>query len=485
MDPPFKVIIVGGSIAGLTLAHCLHRAEIPCIVLEKRPQIAPQEGASVAILPNGARILEQLEVYDAVEKLVKPKHVLNMYFPDGFHFSDPYPKTMNELLCSFGFPMACLDRQQLLQVLYQLFPKKPDIYVGKSVVGVDEQDSRVLVYTADGSTYEGDLVVGADGVHSRVRTQMWRAAKMRRPGLISESEMKGMSIEYACIFGASPTVPGLDERHLHSRVDNGTAFILVPGVNGRLSWFIIVRLDKKYQYGSAPRFSVKDAAAWGERLTDKNIWKDIKFEQVWQSRQTVDMTALEETIFRNWSCGRIVCIGDSMHKMTPNLGQGANCAIEDAAALTNKLHDALKVKNPGRKLSDDEIEQALSEFSNIQVKRISKIYNVSWTTARLQTRANLVYRLLLRYFIPYAGDKPAKRVLRIFEGATALDFIPLPTRSGPGWTPQKREETFFPRWTIALAFLVLISVVSINLKPVGYYSYWLSLLGGFLMDRIR
>lgn len=124
-----------------------------------------------------------------------------------------------------------------------------------------------------------------------------------------------MSIEYACIFGASPTVPGLDERHLHSRVDNGTAFILVPGVNGRLSWFIIVRLDKKYQYGSAPRFSVNDAAAWGERLTDKTIWKDIKFEQVWQSRQTVDMTALEETIFRNWSCGRIVCIGDSMHKV--------------------------------------------------------------------------------------------------------------------------------------------------------------------------
>jgi salicylate hydroxylase/FAD dependent monooxygenase len=124
-----------------------------------------------------------------------------------------------------------------------------------------------------------------------------------------------MSIEYACIFGASTTVPGLNEQHLHSSVDNGIAFILIPGVNGRLSWFIIVKLDKRYHYGSAPRFSVKDAAVWCERLTDKYIWKDIQFKQVWQNREIFAMTALEENIFQNWSCGRIVCIGDSMHKV--------------------------------------------------------------------------------------------------------------------------------------------------------------------------
>lgn len=97
MDPPFKIIIVGGSVAGLTLAHCLHKAGIPCIVLEKRPEIAPREGASVAILPNGGRILDQLGLYGAVEELIKPKNYLNMRFPDGFQFSDPYPKIINEL----------------------------------------------------------------------------------------------------------------------------------------------------------------------------------------------------------------------------------------------------------------------------------------------------------------------------------------------------------------------------------------------------
>ncbi|KAF7180409.1 hypothetical protein CNMCM7691_009577 [Aspergillus felis] len=483
MDPTFKIIIVGGSIAGLTLAHCLHKADIACIVLEKRPEIAPQEGASVAILPNGGRILDQLGLYDAVEKLIKPKLFLNMRFPDGFQFSDPYPATINEL---YGFPMACLDRQQLLQILYQSFPKRSNIYAGKNVIRVDQEDSRVLVCTADGSTYEGDLVVGADGVHSCVRTQMWRAAQVRRPGLISESEIQGRSIEYACIFGASTTVPGLNERHLHSIVDNGTAVILIPGVNGRLSWFIIVKLDKRYQYGNAPRFSVKDAAAWGERLTDKYIWKDIKFKQVWQNRKTFVMTALEEYVCRNWSYGRIVCIGDSMHKMTPNLGQGANCAIEDAAALANKIHDALRAKHPGHRLCDEEIENVLSEFGNVQVERISKVYNVSRIAVRLQTRANLVYRVVLRYLVPYAGDKPAKRAVRILEGATVLDFIPVPTRSGPGWAPRRREEKVFPRWAgAASAVLLLILVALVNLRSLGYYIYYMSAPGGSLMEKIR
>jgi 2-polyprenyl-6-methoxyphenol hydroxylase-like FAD-dependent oxidoreductase len=92
----FKVIVVGGSIAGLALAHCLHRAGIACIILEKRSKIAAHEGASVAIMPNGARILDQLGLYDAVERSIEPMHCAHVRFPDGFHFSSPYPKSMHE-----------------------------------------------------------------------------------------------------------------------------------------------------------------------------------------------------------------------------------------------------------------------------------------------------------------------------------------------------------------------------------------------------
>lgn len=61
-----KVVIVGGSIAGLTLAHCLDRYGIDYVVLERRDTIAPQVGASVSLMPNGSRILDQLGMFDTV-----------------------------------------------------------------------------------------------------------------------------------------------------------------------------------------------------------------------------------------------------------------------------------------------------------------------------------------------------------------------------------------------------------------------------------
>ncbi|GIK04356.1 hypothetical protein Aspvir_008437 [Aspergillus viridinutans] len=254
-------------------------------------------------MPNGGRILEQLGLYEAVERLIEPMHVFHVRFPDGFQFSNPYPKAMNEV---FGFPMAFLERQQLLQILYQSFPRRSDIHVGKTVIRVDQGDDGVMVYTKDGSTYHGDLVVGADGVHSCVRAQMWRAADVLCPG---------MHIEYACIFGTSSAVPELEEGHLYLSVYDGKSLILAPGIKGRLSWFIVLKLGKRYRYGSAPRFSTTEAAACCEKLTGLYIWKDIKFKQVWQNREAFTMTPLEENLFQNWHCGRLVCIGDSMHKV--------------------------------------------------------------------------------------------------------------------------------------------------------------------------
>lgn len=96
MEKTFKVIIVGGSIAGLTLAHCLDRAGIEYVVLERHEDIAPQLGASVGIMPNGSRILDQIELFDAVEFEIEPLDRSHTWYPDGFTFTSAYPIILHE-----------------------------------------------------------------------------------------------------------------------------------------------------------------------------------------------------------------------------------------------------------------------------------------------------------------------------------------------------------------------------------------------------
>lgn len=76
---PFKVIIVGGSVTGLTLANILERYNIDYVLLEKGPVIAPQLGAGFAILPNGARILDQLGCYEMLSRNNEPVNSIESF----------------------------------------------------------------------------------------------------------------------------------------------------------------------------------------------------------------------------------------------------------------------------------------------------------------------------------------------------------------------------------------------------------------------
>lgn len=96
MESKFKVIIVGGSISGLTLSHCLNAAGISNIVLEKHTDITAQVGASIGVLPNGAKILDQLGLFSRIEKLIEPLTRAHIAYPDGYVLASDYPVTVKE-----------------------------------------------------------------------------------------------------------------------------------------------------------------------------------------------------------------------------------------------------------------------------------------------------------------------------------------------------------------------------------------------------
>jgi FAD dependent monooxygenase len=92
----FKVIIIGASVTGLTLAHCLHRAGIDYVVLEKHVEVHPPIGAAVAILPNGARIMEQLGIFHHVERKSSSIERVHLCYQDGFFYDSLSPSVILE-----------------------------------------------------------------------------------------------------------------------------------------------------------------------------------------------------------------------------------------------------------------------------------------------------------------------------------------------------------------------------------------------------
>ncbi|KAL5339003.1 hypothetical protein BJX70DRAFT_408457 [Aspergillus crustosus] len=427
--PNFKVIIVGGSIAGLTLAHCLSRINVDYIILEKRVEIAPQEGASIGILPHGGRILDQLGLFSEIEKNVEPLTTAHISYPDGFTHTNKSPRVILE---RFGLPLAFLERRKLLEILYRSLPDTSKVFVGKTVVSVEQETGgrTVSVQTQDGAVYHGNLVVGADGVHSRVRREMWRLAEAEQPGLIAAKEKNGMKIDYICIFGISDSVPDLHPGEQVASLHNGRSFLTFPGKDGRVFWFLLRKLDRQYTYSSAPRWSSADIEKTAELFSADHIWNGILFSDLWKRRQVVGITNLEENVFERWYWGRVVCIGDSVHKMAPNTGQGANCAIEDAAALANAIKDAI---DDDSQRSHATIQSLLQSFNKSRLNRVQEVSKSARLVVRLHARQTLPLRLIGRYYLPYSGDLPADTASRLIAGGVQLSFLAPSLRSGPGW----------------------------------------------------
>ncbi|KAG2417446.1 hypothetical protein HFD88_008665 [Aspergillus terreus] len=445
MDKPnFKVIIVGGSIAGLTLAHCLRQANIDHVVLEKGEDVAPQLGASVGIFPNGGRILQQLGLFDEVEALVDPIRVSNTTFPDGFMCRSLVSERLEE---RFGFPVAFLDRQKLLDILYRNYPDKTNIITGTKVTEVRKVDNGVCVSTDDGTLYHGDLVVGADGVHSRIRSEMWRLAGAAHKSVAKEK--KNMTVEYSCIFGISSVETGLETGAMLQALRDGLTVLTIRGKDNRIFWFIIQKLGQKYVYPDCPRFSLDDAAEACARIADVQLYRDLHVRDLWKTRLVASMTALEEFLLQTWHYDRMVLLGDSVHKMAPNFGQGANCAIEDAAILASLLHELVNL-NSASQPTDQQIDNVLTEYRKQRYERASQICNTSAMTTRVQARDGLFKKFLGRYYVPRADKLGAYVMSKFFADAPALGFLPLPERSGSGWTTYRTEKRWIA-WASGLA----------------------------------
>ncbi|VUC24516.1 unnamed protein product [Clonostachys rosea] len=363
----FKVVIVGGGVGGLTLANMLEKFDIDYVILESHAEVAPQVGASIGMFPNGLRILDQIGCYQPIADLpCSPLRLNRLRDTDGTPLT-LIPEGYDHMMKRHGYPVLFFDRQWLLQILYDKIQHKDRVLLNKKVTQIDHIDGGIKAQTEDGSSYKGSILVGVDGIWSTVREKMFELGNELRPGHFPVDEPDKVPCYYKCSFGIAKNVPNYTEGEFNVIKGRGLSQLIISGPEGRVYWFIFVRLPEPKFGDDIPRYNKEDEAMFAKEYAALPITKKVNFGQLFSKRISSALTPLHEVVFEKWWFQRILIFGDAAHKPDPIGGQGGNGAIESAAELLNALLEAKGARPAG--LNDLSVPEVEAIFEKMQASR--------------------------------------------------------------------------------------------------------------------
>ena len=354
-----NVIVVGGGIGGLTAALALRRDGHEVVVLERRPT-SEEAGAGISLWPNAMRILRGLGVGAALESAAISDGRATIRTPRGRRLS---VTDMDEISRRYAAPLAVVHRSHLLEVLRDAVGESA-LRLGATCTGVVQDDRVAWAQLADGSHVEGDMVVAADGVGSRLRDALIEEGAVQDTGLVA--------------WRAVVPADGVDVDAVAGEAwGRGELFGAAPLTGGRLYWFASTHAPAAAEGSEADE---RDLLL--ERFSD---WHDpIPAVIEATDPQAIIRTPLRElTPLPAWTSGRVALLGDAAHAMLPNLGQGGCQAIEDASAIAQSLRTgadvpgALRAYEHWRKPRADDIARQSRRMS-----AMAHLRNPAATTVR-------------------------------------------------------------------------------------------------------
>jgi hypothetical protein len=173
--------------------------------------------------------------------------------------------------------------------------------------------------------------------------------------------------------------------------------------------------NKIYEYAdkvpNIPRYTENDCMSFGESCRDQLIKPGLQFRDIWENRVSYTLVPTEEAQLKRWSWGRIACVGDTVHKMTPNMGAGGNSAIETAAALANEIKKMVDVAEKG-KPSFSAIQAHLGNYQKIRETRITAVLAAANGLTRIHALKTFKDKLFALWILPMAGDTVSATVIR-------------------------------------------------------------------------
>lgn len=333
-----KVLIAGGGIAGPAAAIALAKAGIDAEVFEAYPQATDGTGAFLTLTANGQDALRAIDVAEAMFAASFPATRLRLFSPAGAQLADaplgrdhPCPRTITRAALSDLLRAQAADRG--VPVRY-----------GKRITGAAANgDGRVTVRFGDGTSAAGDLLIGADGIHSPVRTLIDPGAPAPR--------YTGLTI--ACGYSPAPRPAAAGTEGYAMYFGSRGFFGCAAGPDGRTWWFARV-----------PGLPPADAGTYGAGDIAAAFEPDAT-PAAELIRSTPDpltvIHARDLAHLPRWSNGAMIVVGDAAHAASPTTTQGASLAIEDAVVLAQCLRDV-----PGQ-------AGALAAYERLRRARVERV----------------------------------------------------------------------------------------------------------------
>jgi 2-polyprenyl-6-methoxyphenol hydroxylase-like FAD-dependent oxidoreductase len=330
------ILIAGAGIGGLTLAIALKRRGVPVTILERETEMRPA-GSGLALSPNAMVALGQLGVAESVERagaaIAKSAILDSSGRPLGAEFN------VAQLAKELGAPIVALHRARLHDALLHAVDPGT-VRTGVSAVRYECTADHVTVYCSDGTVMQADLLVGADGLRSAIRAQM-----------IGDGEP--VYAGYTSWRGVTPAGAVPKPARMSESWGRGERFGIVEIGADQIYWFAVA---------NAPRGG-RDEDVKRELLARFGGWHSPIATVI---ERTPAAAILRTDIsdrrpITRWHDQRVVLLGDAAHPMTPNLGQGAGQAIEDAAVLDRCL------------ATIDGIDAAIRRYETLRVARANSI----------------------------------------------------------------------------------------------------------------
>jgi salicylate hydroxylase len=340
------VVIAGGGIGGLAAALALGRKGIRVHVIEQAKEIGGI-GYGIQLGPNVFHMFDRLGLSDVIKHEADFPAAAVWY--DAFSGAEVTRVEAGEgIVRRFGHPYIIIHRGDLHDILMDACRKVPDITfsTGAAVVGFEDRGGVVVVKTTSGEHFEGLALIGADGIRSKVRAQLFGETEPHYIGWVA----------HRTTIPTGQVPEGIDRNIVALWGGEGFHIVHYPLRHGKL--FNIVTVFRTPTYAK----KVDTATFRAELLKTYERAHPLM-------KKLIDLTDLDwrgavadREPIRHWYKGRITLLGDAAHPTLQALAQGACMAIEDGVCIADLIEQA-----------QGDFEAAFHQFQEERVTRTAKV----------------------------------------------------------------------------------------------------------------